>query len=94
MDIPLRRLATTAAEINHLEDLAEQCEAQAKTATMLDRRIRAYARQRPDRSALVTTRFREVVDDIGLYACLAGVPRAIVRQSERATFGCSTAVPS
>ena len=93
MDIAFRKLATTAAEIDHLEDLAEQCEVQAKAATMLARRIRAYARQHPEKSALVTIRLREAVDDIGLYACLAGVPGAIVRQSERAPFGSSTTVP-
>ncbi len=58
MDIPLRRLATTAAEIDHLNDLAEQCEAQAKAASMLTRRIRAYARQHPVKAVLVMDRLR------------------------------------
>jgi hypothetical protein len=54
MDITLRKLATTPAEIAHLNDLAEQCEERAKTATILARQIRAYARQLHDRSLLST----------------------------------------
>ena len=82
MDITFRRLPTTPAEIEHLADVAETCEAMAKAAAMQIRRIQAYARQHPVKAISVGRDLKDAVDSMGLWACLAGVNFEALRRAE------------
>lgn len=85
MDITFRRLPTTPAEIDHLTDVAETCEAMAKAAAMRAREIRAYARQHPHLAAMVEPHLHDAEHSMGLWACLAGINFEILRRPSSTT---------